>query len=53
MFYLYTIASSGEAKKLRISKTANKAFSEKSTQFIHLECHKESYNTANWTRQGM
>ena len=47
----HAIASSGKVKKLRIGKLANKAFSEKSTQIMHLEPHKEPYNTANWTRK--
>ena len=32
-------------------KLAKKAFSAKSTQIMHLERHKEPYNTANWTHQ--
>ena len=32
-------------------KLANKALSEKSTQIMGLERHKEPYNTANWTRK--
>ena len=32
-------------------KLVNKAFSAKSTQIMHLECHKESYNTALWIRK--
>ena len=54
----HAIASSGKVKKLRIDKMmpklANKAFSEKSTQIMNWERHKEPCNTANWThKRGM
>ena len=32
-------------------KLANKAISEKSTQIVRLERHKEPYNTENWTHK--
>ena len=46
------IASSGKVKKLRMMpKLVNKAFSEKSTQIMCLERHKEPYNTAKLDSQ--
>ena len=44
----------GKVKKLRIEMTpklVNEAFSEKSTQIMRLERHKEPHNTENWTRK--
>jgi hypothetical protein len=32
-------------------KLANEVFSAKSTQYVRLECHKEPYDTALWTRK--
>ena len=43
-----------ESTKLMTPKLANKVFSVKSTQIMHLERHKEPYNIEFWThKQGM
>ena len=52
--YSHAITSRTKSRSLESAndaKLVNKALSAKSTQIMHLERHKEPYNSALWTRK--